>query len=151
MTNAYIIHDLIAQLQSQSDLLYPPIITPHAQVAINCLVDMVNSLPTDSPVLSYIIANHLNPVDVLATMVDGKISLLQQPRLFPEGFTLEGITRDSGVYIWNHLLTESNSYIGSAANSFKRIDQHIDQFAGVRPMFKVHRFALTNGGVHSFS
>ena len=96
--NAHILTSLLQVLENNPDLLTPVHVSPHAQIAMQCIKEMLNSLPSNSPLLPFISENYQN-LRVMATLTENKLTLLQEAKCFSPGFTLEGTTRSAGVYV----------------------------------------------------
>jgi hypothetical protein len=98
--NGTMITNLVTELQNNPHLLAPIYLSHHAQVAMKCLIAMLDSLPPHSPVLQFITEQRvINHIKVTATLLDGKLLPLHSPRLFRPGFSLEGVTSQAGVYV----------------------------------------------------
>lgn len=73
--------------------------TSHIEIAMVCMNDMLNSLPTDTVFYQFIIEKSVLSVKVLGNLVDNKVVLHEPGVTFGPKFTLEGITRQGGVYV----------------------------------------------------
>jgi hypothetical protein len=148
--HAFIITNVLDVLHNHEELLAPTIITSQAQLAIDNLVNMVNSLPEDNLVLEYL--KTITPsIEVLASINDnGVYTLLQSPLTFDTGYSTLKVPQVAGVYLWQ-FSDSANQYVGSAYDVKARLLNHISNINGNGSPLSFHTWAIHNGGLTYFS
>lgn len=150
-THGQAILDWVNTAIHSPELLSPVALTPHAHKALLTLITMLNSLPAESEVLQFILQHMKESIDVVATVVNGKIVpnttfVLDSASTVPR--TILDTCSNAGTYVFTHLET-GKQYIGSATSLPVRLAGHLSQLAGELQPSIVHDFIHNNGGLSS--
>lgn len=128
--------------------------TPHTYNAISTLITMLNSLPEGNPVLEFILSNLKQPIQISATLVDGKVVSIAQYTLsnvYSVPMEILRTCATGGTYVFQHTSLDFPQYIGSSNHLAIRLAGHLSQLSGSLPPFKFHDFVNINGGLDSLT
>lgn len=117
----------LLEAHDPSSLLAPIIMTPNIIAAQSVLIEMLNSLPSDSLVLQFILENMARPLGVIMdkiTEIDGS---LRSSINLGSKLTKYKLNFNGGVYLLS-ALSDGSHYVGSAQNHFTRLASHIYNF-----------------------
>nr|YP_010555477.1 GIY-YIG endonuclease [Ramaria rubella]UYR22225.1 GIY-YIG endonuclease [Ramaria rubella] len=163
-----VVNHFISSLRTTDGIEPKILLSRQGGLASNTLISMINALSSalwkdteerigQTKVSQFIRENYQLPLLVVSKIKKGNIysefecNLPLKVKDYP--FFTDSTTannfNESGIYIFRH---ESGKIaIGSAMNFKRRLTDHLNSFNEHRTMHKLHRFAILNGGINSFS
>lgn len=117
----------LLEAHDPSSLLAPILMTPNIIAAQDVLIEMLNSLPSDSLVLQFILENLTRPLEVIMDKITEIDSSLRSSINLGSKLTKNKLNFNGGVYLLS-ALSDASQYVGSTQNHFARLASHIYNF-----------------------